>query len=291
MEEILVVCGDIDILRKIVEDLPPKRFTPIASKKGAAIVAKIAQRAIPLAIVHAQLADGDSLGLRQELRRTFPAIKILLLGASEKDAFADVALGYPVPGPVFRNAIKSAYPVKNQGEDMAKWRAFNAELDRILETFKTQNYYQVLGLQEAAPHHALVTIYDQLSARYHPDRYATLEGSKWGETIISKVNSVYQLVVEAYTVLSQRRLRKKYDEGLKRGEIRMSQRAHLDTGPERFSARAKNSQSKKFLKLAEVDIAKKNWNQALQNLRFAQSMEDNPRVDEKIAEIEKKLNP
>ncbi len=288
MEEILTICGDIDTLRKMVEDLPPKRFTPIASKKGGAIVKKIANREMRFAIVHKTLADGDSLNLRQELKATFPDIKILLLGTTQKDAYSDAVLRYPVPGPVLRNAISGLYPVASKGDDLAQWRAFNRELDSIVSAFKTQSYYQILGLQNTAPHHALVNIYDQLSARYHPDRYATIAGSKWGDVIIGKVTSLYQLIVEAYSVLSVRRSRKQYDDELKKGNIRMIESV-LDDGPVSLFTTAKNPQSRKFLKLAQADLAKKNWSAALQNLRFAQSMEDNALVDEKIAEIEKKI--
>ncbi len=288
MEEILTVCGDIDILRKMVEDLPPKRFTPIASKKGGAIVAKIANRAMGFAIIHKTLADGDSLRLRQELKATFPQIKILLIGTTEKDDFSDAVLRYPVPGPIFRNAISGLYPIASNGDDLEQWRAFNKELNSILATFELQNYYQILGLQNSAPHHALVDIYDQLSSRYHPDRYATIAGTKWGDVIIGKVTTLYKLIVEAYSVLSNRRKRKQYDEELKKGNIRMTD-AVIEDGPKSLFATAKNPQSKRFLKLAQADLAKKNWGAALQNLKFAQSMEDNPLVDEKIAEIEKKL--
>lgn len=288
MEEILTVCGDIDTLRKMVEDLPPNRFTPIASKKGGAIVAKIANRSMRFAIIHKTLADGDSLSLRKELKAAFPDIKILLLGSTEKDEFCDAVLRYPVPGPILRNAISGVYPTVAQGDDLGQWRAFNKELNTILATFKTQNYYQILGLQNSAPHHALVEIYDQLSARYHPDRYATIAGNKWGDVIIGKVTTLYQLVVEAFSVLSNRRSRRRYDDELKKGNIRMTDTAIAD-GPTNLFTTAKNTQSKKFLKLAQSDLAKKNWTAALQNLRFARSMEDNPLVDEKIAEIEKKL--
>jgi hypothetical protein len=47
--------------------------------------------------------------------------------------------------------------------------------------------------------------------------------------------------------------------------------------------------AKKFLKLAQTDIAAKSWQSALQNLRFALSMESsNEAIKAKIAEIEAK---
>lgn len=289
MEDILVASGDIDILRKIIEDLPPNRFKPVASKKGHGIVDKLQGKDLKFAIVDAQLADGSSETLRQELKTAFPNIKILLVGHTQKDTSADVAIQYPVPGPILRNAINRAYPLSTQGEDLQKWRRFNNELDIILEKFSNQSYYQILGLQNTVPHHALVTVYDQLSARYHPDRYATIAGKKWGDVIIKKANAVFKIIVEAFSILSQRQLRKRYDEVLLKGELRLSKTESLDAGPRTLDTFATNSQSRKFLRLAQSSIAKKDLPSALQNLRFAQSMETNPLIDEKIAEIEKKL--
>jgi len=57
MEQILIACGDVDLLRKIAGDLPEGRFKPIATKTGSGIVDKIRGRDVAIAIVHSSLAD------------------------------------------------------------------------------------------------------------------------------------------------------------------------------------------------------------------------------------------
>ncbi|MGM0555903.1 MAG: hypothetical protein ACQEVA_05975, partial [Myxococcota bacterium] len=61
MQQILIACGDVELLRKIVGDLPQNQFKPVATKTGEGIAQKLAGRNVPLAIVYEQLAD-DTTG-------------------------------------------------------------------------------------------------------------------------------------------------------------------------------------------------------------------------------------
>ena len=294
MEQILIACGNVDLLRKIAGDLPTGRFKPIATKTGAGIAAKIAPRNVRLAIVYEALADGHGAALCNELRQTPspPAILYLCSATPPNAGPFEVALKYPVPGPVLRNAIKRLAPPADTGHDMAAWQSFFAEIQQRLSAMPQQSYFGVLGLPDGAPHDHIVGSYDQFSLRYHPDRYAQYRTEPWGADVYDATNQLYQVVVEAFSVLSDRRLRKAYERGLQEGTLRMDPNvaAQAQGASEQLENLAQTKQGKKFLKLAKGDIARKEWASALQNLQFAASMEDEiPALNDKIAEVKAKL--
>ena len=295
MQQILIACGDVDLLRKIASDLPEGKFKPIATKKGAGIAEKIAGRNVALAVIHEQLADGTAAKLCNQLRQLAdgPSILWLTSDTPPADGPFDRALRYPVPGPVFRNALRQLAGPDGSGQDLEKWRLFFRELKARLANIEEQNYFQILGLSEGAPHHRLVKAYDLLSQRYHPDRYRQYRQEKWGKAIHEKATQLYKVMTEAYQVLADRKLRAKYDEALSRGELRLSpeDQPGKDSGPKSVVDLGETAASKKFLKLAQSDLAGQNLTSALQNLKFAKSMEpNNSAIAEKIAEVEQKLN-
>jgi hypothetical protein len=295
MKQILIACGDVELLRKIASDLPQGKFKPIATKKGAGIVEKITGRKVSLAVVHEQLSDGTAATLCTQLRELPdpPSILWLANGSPPSDGPFDAALRYPVPGPVFRNALQKLAGSDVSDQDLEKWRLFFRELKARLADVDEQNYFQILGLPEGAPHHRLVKAYDLLSQRYHPDRYRQYRQEKWGEAIHDKATQLYKVMTEAYQVLADRKLRATYEGVLKRGKIRLSpeDQPGKDSGPKSVVDLGESPASKKFLKLAQSDLAGQNLVSALQNLKFAKSMEpSNSAIAEKIAEVEQKLS-
>ncbi|AWV90297.1 DnaJ domain-containing protein [Bradymonas sediminis] len=295
MKQILIACGDVDLLRRIVSDLPPGAFKPIATRTGAGIAEKVAGRNLALAIVHEELADQYAAELCAQLRQQPDGPPILWLSSNTAPASGpfDRALKYPVPGPVFRNAVKQLVAPSQSTQDMEKWRLFYNELNARIELGESQSYFQILGLSAEAPHHQLVRAYDLLSQRYHPDRYRQFRDKKWGKAIHEKTTALYKLMTEAYQVLGDRKRRAAYERALADGKLR------LDTTETSASERAPKSvidlgtttHSKKFLRLAQNDIAGKNLPSALQNLKFALSMEpNNAAIAQKIAQIQQAMN-
>lgn len=289
MKEILVACGDVALLKEILALLPANTFKPIATKNGIGTAAKIENRALSMAIVHAELADQGAPTLLQELR-ALKNTPVLLLTSQPppKDGPFDRALRFPVPGPVFRNAIKSLVSEEENEQDLQKWKAFYAEVKARLAKAEEQSYYGVLGLPDKSPHHALVTAFDKLSMRYHPDRYTQFRNQRWGEALYEKINALYKLMTQAYGVVSDRRLRQRYDEVLSRGQLRLDpeETNMTDRGPRALDELAQTQNGKKFLKLAQTELAKGNASAALQNLRFALSMEPgNQAIQNKIDEL------
>ena len=293
MDEILIACGSVDLLRQIAADLPSGQFKPIATKSAGGIVAKISTRNVRLAIVHESLADGPGAALCVELSTCANPPAVLYLSSDVPPAsgpFA-IALRYPVPGAVLRNAIARLAPKKSGGQDLARWQDFFQELQSRIHALPQQNYYQILGVPENAPHNIVVAAYDQLSMRYHPDRYAQFRTEQWGAAVYEHANTLFQAVTDAFRILSDRRMKKLYERTLLSGKLRLDPALQSgDAGPDLLENHAQTKQGKKFLKLAQGDIARQDWPSALQNLKFAASMEgDLPIIAEKIAEVEARL--
>lgn len=292
MDEILIACGDVELLKEIVSQLPDETFKPIASKKGSGIVDKVRNRRVGVAVIHEQLADDTSRQLCRALQQLDDAPEILFL-ANDPPAEGpfDKAIKYPVPGPVFRNALEDVHAGDDDGEDLEKWKAFYGEVKKRLAELAEQDYYQMLDLPTDAPHHAVKKAFDQVSLRYHPDRYKQFRDRRWGEALYEKVNQLYTILTEAYQVLSDRELRQRYDELRAEGQRRMppDELSSPESGPSSLTDAANSAKTRRFLEMAQTEIAKTNWDAALQNLEFAASIEpDNDRISKKIDEIEAK---
>ncbi len=292
MEQILVACGDVAQLKKILSQLPKKTYKPIATKKGGGTAQKVANRQLALAIVHRELADDAAPELLQQLRAQSPDLPILLLtpdAPPSKGPF-DNALRYPIPGPVLRNAIKKLASTESKGQDKDRWRAFYKEVKGRLKKAPKQSYYAILGVEDGAPHHRLVKAFDKLSMRYHPDRYSQYRGETWGKKLHEKVNALYKLMTEAYGVVGDRRMRKKYEDALADGELRLDPEDAnpTDTGPRSIEELANTSKGRRFLQMAQTDLAKGDEASAIQNLQFALSMEpDNSAIKKRLQKLKK----
>lgn len=295
MKEILIACGDVDLLRQLVADLPPNVFKPIATRRGGGIVDKLGDRPIAMAIVHASLEDGAAGALLQGLSARAIKTPTLLLtpDTPPSEGPFSTALRYPVPGPVLRNAINRLVADEPEAHDLDKWKTFYQEVKGRLAKAPTQNYFAIIAVPKGAPHHVIVKAFDALSLRYHPDRYNQFRSEKWGAALHEKVNILYKLMTEAYSVLSDRRLRARYEAALEEGLLRLPKEdsGTADKGPRSIEDLGNSAASKKFLRLAQTDAAKADYNSALQNLRFAQSMEpDNAAISQKIEELKAKAN-
>ncbi len=307
MKEILIACGDIDLLRTLVGDLPADQFKPIATRRGAGIVAKLAGRHLSLAIVHAELEDGAAQQLLAELRNFDAQLPILYLTPQKPPAAPspqsgkqpgeqtpfDTALQYPLPGPVFRNAVRRLTENQHKTHDLEKWRTFYNEVKLRLEAQPTQNYYAILSVADDAPHHMLVTSFDALSLRYHPDRYHQFQTERWGKALHEKLIALYKTMTEAYAVLSDRRQRARYQQALENGELRIAfEDTKAEKGPRSIEELATSASAKRFLRLAQTDIAKNDLTSAAQNLTFALSMEPhNAAIADYLAKLQKKITP
>ncbi len=296
MREILIACGDVTLLKQLIAELPAEEYKPIATKRGAGIAQKISGRGLVEALIHETLEDGTTSTLISELRSLDPPPKVLLLHTNtppNDKGGADIALRYPCPGPVLRNALKQIAPPSQDDADLEAWRLFFRELKQRNAEFPQLDYYAIMGIPRDAPHHVLVKAFDALSLRYHPDRYNQFRSERWGEAIYQEANILYKMTTEAYGILSDRKMRATYDKLLAEGTIRLSMEDAnnaKNAGPKSVEDLGSSQACKKFLKLAQTDIATMSWGRAIQNLRFALSMEPgNQDIQDKITELEAKL--
>ncbi len=278
------------MLKKLLAELPGEQYKPVATKNGMGTAKKVAGRNLAGAIVHAELADGGAKQLLTDLQQQLPDVPVLLLtpDAPPKSGPFDRALKYPVPGPVLRNALKAMTTSQTDDDDRDRWRAFYKEVKKRLAASDEQSYYRILGVEDGAPHHKLVKAFDKLSMRYHPDRYSRHRDKKWGQKLYDRVNRLYKLMTEAYGVVSDRRLRKKYDKALAAGQLRLDtdEAGGSDQGPSSLDELANTDKGRRFLKMAQSDLATGDTSGAVQNLQFAASMEpDNQAIQDKIDEL------
>lgn len=123
---------------------------------------------------------------------------------------------------------------------IGSFRAYSSDGTSDEPLYKTQTgYYDVLGVASAATQAQIKTAYYKQSFIYHPDRNA---GSDEATARFSEIN-------EAYTVLGNKALRKKYDRGLlTQSDLLSSSRP---TGKESAGGSAKQSQVKRSMVSAD----------------------------------------
>ena len=188
MREILIACGDVELLRQLLSALPAQTYKPIATKRGRGTAAKIAGRGVREAIVHESLEDDAASELLSDLSEleSSPAA-LLLFEQQEPEGLGpyERALRYPIPAPILRHAISQLAPEAIE-HDLERWRAFYRELRARRERAEQQDYYQIFGLERGAAHHVIVYAFDLASLRYHPDRYNPIRSERWGRRSMTR---------------------------------------------------------------------------------------------------------
>lgn len=289
MAHILIACGEVETLRHIADDLPAD-LEPVATKSASDISEAVAERGIRLAIIHEQLADGSGDALARQLRELPdpPAILWLAENSPPADGPFDRAIRYPVPGPVLRHALSDLRDDRQDGPDMETWKAFYKEVKQRVNQLHDQSYYEMLGLEQGAPHDDIVTAFDRLSLRYHPDRYARHRDAKWGRALHDLTRELYTALAEAHRVLTDRTMRREYDDQLNRsGTLRLDESSspQKQRGPRSLADLSSNTRAQKFLRMAQTKLSNDDYAGALQNLEFAASIDNSPQLEEKIDEI------
>jgi len=98
------------------------------------------------------------------------------------------------------------------------------EVETFLERVKNaQTFYDVLGVGFDEPAQNLKTAYYQLAKRYHPDRFRKAEPA-----LISRIESAFARIAQAYDTLRDERLRATYNSKL---EVRQRVRRLANSAP------------------------------------------------------------
>jgi DnaJ-class molecular chaperone len=91
------------------------------------------------------------------------------------------------------------------------------ELATLYDRLDGLTYYQVLAIDELADYIAVRDAFHQRAQAFHPDRFVFLEG----ESVKRAAYTVYKRITEAYNVLSDPDLRRRYDDGRAAGQRRL----------------------------------------------------------------------
>ncbi|MBX3190956.1 MAG: J domain-containing protein [Labilithrix sp.] len=88
------------------------------------------------------------------------------------------------------------------------------------ESLETMDYYDILRVPMAASPEEIQKAFHQLSLRCHPDRFVDEP-----EEVGRAASAVFKRLVEAYNVLRRPALRVRYDNELKKGQVKLDEHA------------------------------------------------------------------
>lgn len=168
---------------------------------------------------------------------------------------------------------------------MDRTLAARIEIETLHELLPELDYYRLLRLTSDATQDDIGPAFRAESRRLHPDRYAALGDP----ALLEKVNEIYRLVRESYTVLQDPLRRSAYDDELESGNRRMGSDASARAEQQRAAAddpaeAATDERAAKYWKMALKDIGEKNYKGAVMNIQFALTYEpDNETFKEYLA--------
>ncbi len=156
-------------------------------------------------------------------------------------------------------------------------------LARIIEEL---DYYQLLHLERDANAGQVKRAYHETSRSFHPDANRNLEG----ETR-DAAKRIAMRVCEAYAVLRDPRRRQAYDRHLESGDAVRIQLAEAEAEAGRQDSEERGGrtpQGRQFFKLAEKDLARRDFASAARNLQTALTFEpDNALFRSKLERVKR----
>lgn len=112
-----------------------------------------------------------------------------------------------IPADVLVRVVEAA-EAQEEPEVATAQKIDSTEAARLLKLIRENKYYEVFGLEKTAIDQQIKTTYKKLALHWHPDKNP-------GEEAI--VEDVFKGIVEAYSILGDKDLRREYDESLLRG--------------------------------------------------------------------------
>ncbi len=284
---VMMASADRAVLRKLVTEFPRGRFAPAAAFSASQLASGYQRGGADVILIWEALEDMEGEACCRWLREQLgPSVPLVLLVSrlpprTREQPPYDAVLRFPAGPGVVADKV-SGFLQRQQaggGEE-----AFIAEVQRRLGQVESQDYYGLLGVSSTAGHDAIRAAYDQLSLRFHPDKHLGLRDAAGLEAL----KTLYVRIGEAYRVLTDPRKKAAYDRQLKGGQVRYDEGAREKEGPKSLEDLSENPRVKRFLKLAQVSLGSGNVKGALQNLKFARSLDPgNDLLKEKIDELER----
>jgi curved DNA-binding protein CbpA len=150
------------------------------------------------------------------------------------------------------------------------------------------DYYTLLRVGEDATADAIREAFHGFALRYHPDRFAAAPPAKR-----ERAAEIYRRGAEGYRVLMNPVSRRAYDEGLRRGQLRMKpEERRQSESPTTRSGRlsVRSPRARPFATKALQAFKKGDFKTAKLNLKMALQHEpDNALLKARLADVEQRL--
>lgn len=287
---VLIVAAEDEVLSAVSQALPQERFAPLATRSWAAVTESLGVIPLAAAIVHYVIEDADAVafcsGLRAMPKYVNLPIVLLLPGVGRlprPDEPFDAAISFPVAPPVL---VDNVIKVMAKHDEKLRRAISNlkAEVAWRVSEIEDKTYYEILEVTTSTGYDDIVKAYDRFSLRFHPDRLRLLPDEDDTKILAKKF---YVHVTEAYQVLTNTRKRKLYDAALAKGVFRFDP-AMLAAQKRNVVDHAELASSKRYLRLAEQQLARGDRESALMMVRMALNAEpENRHIGRYLEKLER----
>lgn len=165
------------------------------------------------------------------------------------------------------------------------------EVETLAEIIGNLNFYQILKLRDGAPMALVEKAYADQSSKFHPDRFFGVRDPK----LMRKVTKIFKKISEAYQVLKDSELKRRYDikmgfresRGIGGGEAgtatggavtRKSLQAEAQAEAQADEEIVTDPKARKYYDLAVIALQNEDWQGAVMNLQFTLTYDPNNEV-------------
>ncbi len=169
---------------------------------------------------------------------------------------------------------------------------FQNEVGKLLQSLDRLNYYQLLGISQSSTEAEIKEAFFRAASFYHPDRF-----TQHDTMLRDKLYAIFKRINEAYHTLSKSEDRKRYNEGLPRGELRLRKENRLDERPKKPEDTIMTPAGRQFYQAYLEAMKAGDLSKAKLNLQMALGREGNrneflmKKANELMAEMNKKKKP
>ena len=163
---------------------------------------------------------------------------------------------------------------------LARIASLSASLDKL-------DYYELLDVEPDAGHDDIRDAYYRFASDLHPDQHVGED-----ETTRARILAIMKRVNEGYSVLTNPKRRRRYDDGLARGEKRLGPESAPSFVPawKDPAASIQTPMGRQFHRMAVQALGKGDLMAARLNLTIARNHEGpNAYLDDLLQDVEKKL--
>ena len=123
---------------------------------------------------------------------------------------------------------------------------FIETVENIHEKIESINYYDLFEIDKQASHDMIKKAYYKSAKEFHPDRHFSLPSIE----IKNKLNTIFSKITEAYRILSDPRMRSKYDQRLSYGTA-STEKSNVEIAKNKFSEGVEAFRKKSFNEAVE----------------------------------------